>query len=78
MTFFKLFYKLIFFFLYFIIAFSSEGPSSRIGRGGLGKSTYYSFTLRVLSSMFRNETHFMSFAAIVATGNGTEGSNCHV
>ena len=27
---------------------------------------------------FGNETHFLSFAAIVATRNGTEGSNVHV
>ncbi len=29
-------------------------------------------------SKFGNETHFLSFAAIVATRNGTEGSNFHV
>lgn len=26
---------------------------------------------------FENEMHFMSFAAIVTIGNGTEGSNFH-
>ena len=29
-------------------------------------------------SKFGNETHFLSFAAIVATRNGTEASNFHV
>ena len=32
----------------------------------------------VYDSRFGNETHFLSFAAIVATRNGTEGSNFHV
>ncbi len=32
----------------------------------------------VYGSKFGNETHFLSFAAIVATRNGTEGSNFHV
>ncbi len=31
----------------------------------------------VYGSKFGNETHFLSFAAIVATRNGTEGSNFH-
>ena len=35
-------------------------------------------TKGVYSSKFGNETHFLSFAAIVATRNGTEGSNFHV
>ncbi len=32
----------------------------------------------VYGSKFGNETHFLSFAAIVATRNGTEGLNFHV
>ncbi len=35
-------------------------------------------TKGVYGSKFGNETHFLSFAAIVATRNGTEGSNFHV
>ena len=35
-------------------------------------------TKGVNGSKFGNETHFLSFAAIVATRNGTEGSNFHV
>ena len=35
-------------------------------------------TKGVYGSKFGNETHFLSFAAIVATRNGTEGSNIHV
>ncbi len=31
-----------------------------------------------VGSKFGNETHFLSFAAIVATRNGTEGSNLFV
>ena len=31
--------------------------------------------MRVDSTKFGNEAHFMSFAAIIATRNGTEGSN---
>jgi hypothetical protein len=30
------------------------------------------------SAKFGNETHFVSFAAIVATRNGTEGSNIRI
>ena len=30
------------------------------------------------SAKFGNEAHFMSFAAIIATRNGTEGSNFHI
>ena len=30
------------------------------------------------SAKFGNEAHFMSFAAITATRNGTEGSNFHI
>ena len=30
------------------------------------------------SAKFGNEAHFMSFAAIIATKNGTEGSNFHI
>ena len=33
---------------------------------------------RVDSAKFGNEMHFMSFAAIIATKNGTEGSNFYV
>ena len=33
---------------------------------------------RVDSAKFGNEAHFMSFAAIIATRNGTEGSNFHI
>ena len=33
---------------------------------------------RVDSTKFGNEAHFMSFAAIIATRNGTEGSNFHI
>ena len=33
---------------------------------------------RVDSAKFGNEMHFMSFAAIIATRNGTEGSNFHI
>ena len=35
-------------------------------------------TMGEYGSKFGNETHFLSFAAIVATRNGTEGSNFHV
>ncbi len=35
-------------------------------------------TKGVYGSKFGNETHFLFFAAIVATRNGTEGSNFHV
>ncbi len=35
-------------------------------------------TKGVYGSKFGNETHFLSFAAIAATRNGTEGSNFHV
>ncbi len=35
-------------------------------------------TKRVYGSKFGNETHFLSFVAIVATKNGTEGSNFNV
>ncbi len=35
-------------------------------------------TKGVYGSKFGNETHFLCFAAIVATRNGTEGSNFHV
>ncbi len=35
-------------------------------------------TKGVYGSKFGNDTHFLSFAAIVATRNGTEGSNFHV
>ena len=35
-------------------------------------------TKGVYSSKFGNEMHFLSFVAIVATRNGTEGSNFHV
>ncbi len=35
-------------------------------------------TKGVYGSKFGNETHFLSFAAIVSTRNGTEGSNFHV
>ena len=35
-------------------------------------------TMGVYGSKFGNETHFLSFAAIVATRTGTEGSNFHV
>ncbi len=35
-------------------------------------------TKGVYGSKFGNETHFLSFAAIVGTRNGTEGSNFHV
>ena len=35
-------------------------------------------TKGVYGSKFGNETHLLSFAAIVATRNGTEGSNFHV
>ncbi len=35
-------------------------------------------TKGVYGSKFGNETHFLSFAAIVATRNGTEGSKFHV
>ena len=34
--------------------------------------------MRVDSTKFGNEAHFMSFAAIIATRNGTEGSNFHI
>ena len=33
---------------------------------------------RVDSAKFGNEAHFMSFAAIIATRNGAEGSNFHI
>ena len=33
---------------------------------------------RMDSAKFGNEAHFMSFAAIIATRNGTEGSNFHI
>ena len=35
-------------------------------------------TKGVYGSKFGNETHFLSFLAIVGTRNGTEGSNFHV
>ncbi len=35
-------------------------------------------TKGVYGSKFGNDTHFLSFVAIVATRNGTEGSNFHV
>jgi hypothetical protein len=35
-------------------------------------------TRRVNSAMFGYEAHFMSFATIVASRNGTEGSNYHI
>ena len=35
-------------------------------------------TKGVYGSKFGKETHFLSFAAIVVTRNGTEGSNFHV
>ena len=35
-------------------------------------------TKGVYGSKFGNQTHFLSFAAIVATRKGTEGSNFHV
>ncbi len=35
-------------------------------------------TKGVCGSKFGNETHFLSFAAIVAARNWTEGSNFHV
>jgi hypothetical protein len=35
-------------------------------------------TIGVDSAKFGNERHFMSFAAIVASRNGTEGSNFHI
>ena len=35
-------------------------------------------TKRVNSAKFGNEAHFMSFAAIIATRNGTEGPNFHI
>ncbi len=35
-------------------------------------------TKEVYGSKFGNETHFLSFATIIATRNGTEGSNFHV
>ena len=35
-------------------------------------------TKGVYGSKFGNEMHFLSFAAIVATRNRTEGSNFHV
>ena len=40
----------------------------------------HSFSDEKLSVKFQfgNETYFMSFVTIIATGNGTEGSNFHV
>ena len=35
-------------------------------------------TKRVDSAKFGSEAHFMSFAAIIVTRNGTEGSNFHI
>ncbi len=35
-------------------------------------------TKGVYGTKFGNETHFLSFAAIIATRNGTEDSNFHV
>jgi hypothetical protein len=35
-------------------------------------------TIGVDSAKFGNEAHFMSFAGIIAFGNGTEGSNLHI
>ena len=35
-------------------------------------------TKGVYGSKFGSETHFLSFAAIIATRNGIEGSNFHV
>ena len=34
--------------------------------------------MKVDSTKFGNEAHFMSFAAIIATRKGTEGSNFHI
>jgi hypothetical protein len=38
----------------------------------------YLNAIGVESARFGNEAHFMSFAASVATRNGTEGSNFHI
>jgi hypothetical protein len=35
-------------------------------------------TRRMNSAKFGCEAHFMSFAAIIASRNGTEGSNYHI
>ncbi len=40
--------------------------------------TLVNTTEGVYGSKFGNETHFLSFAAIVAARNGTEGSDFHV
>ena len=44
------------------------------------KSNYKAFinAKKVNGAKFGNEAHFVSFAAIIATRNGTEGSNFHI
>jgi hypothetical protein len=54
---------------------------SAIGRQGqmelnIGKA--FINTRGVNSAKFRYEAHFMSFSTIVASRNGTEGSNYHI
>ncbi len=54
----------------------NEGKRQRLVTLNEGKTLVN--TKWVYGSKFGNETHFLSFAAIVATRNGTEGSNFHV
>jgi hypothetical protein len=41
------------------------------------RKTFFN-VIGVDSAKFGNEAHFMSFAAIIASRNGTEGSNFHI
>jgi hypothetical protein len=50
----------------------------RQGQKELNTGKAFINTRRVNSAKFEYEAHFMSFAAIVASRNGTEGSNYHI
>ena len=56
----------------------SIGSVSDKDRCALNVTKTFINAKRVDSAMFGNEVHFMSFAAIIATRNGTEGSNFHI
>jgi hypothetical protein len=50
----------------------------RQGQMALNIGKAFINTRRVNSAKFGYEAHFMSFATIVASRNGTEGSNYHI
>ena len=56
----------------------SMSAIDRQGQMALNIGKAFINTRRVNSAKFGYEAHFMSFAAIVASRNGTEGSNYHI